>query len=452
MKGPLIIFLCFFSFLQVTLAQELQYESAQTGNPVIPGYYADPSIVEMDSAYYIYATTVSKFMEPIAWVSYNLENWTPHHLGIEGEHHFWAPSMIKGKDGKYYLFYTNGFDFKCHLYTGTSPIGPFEKYGKVEEGFDLEIFQDPNNGKVYGISSNPASRPRLVEFNNDPSSSGYLKEVVDEIGELKGDFFDYTEGSMIFYRSGWYYLMYSGGKCGDVTYNIRYARSRAIAGPYEQLADNQILAWDAEKDIYGPGHHSVLRLGDEYFICYHRQDKWEAPTCSERQVCIDKLEFTDNGQIKKVKPTHRGVDFSKVISNGSTKENRVSNLAFGKQVTASGNVRFHEPDDAVDDNYATYWSNGRSGKFTVDLGRIYEVHKVIPYFKYYDYYNLYKIEYSEDNVNWSMFFDQTQTAKKAAAPVRQKTVNARYIRITFVRGGEDSASLFELKVLGKWKK
>ncbi|MDZ7723282.1 MAG: family 43 glycosylhydrolase [candidate division KSB1 bacterium] len=425
--------------------QDFDYESAAAGNPLIPGYFADPSIVRMNKKFYIYATTVSKYMEPVVWVSEDLKHWEVHHLGITGEHRFWAPSVLKGRDGRYYLYYSSGFDFKCHLYIGESPLGPFKKYGKVEDGFDLQIFQDPVTGKVYGISSNPESRPRLVEFNSDPESADYLKNVIRVIGEPQGSFFDYTEGSMLLYRNGWYYLMYSGGKCGDVTYRIHYAKSRNIEGPYINAPDNPILKWMPEKDVFGPGHHSVLQLDDEYFICYHRQDKWAAPTCSERQVCVDKLEFDEQGWIKPVIPTHRGVDFTAYVDE---KEHALRNLAFQKMVTSSGNLVHHEPADAVDENFATFWQAGGSGHLSVDLENVYSIQKVQPFWGHYDYFILYKIEYSTDNRTWKVLVDRSVKAQLAAASVQHERIDARYIRVNVIRGGGAAATLYELKVWG----
>ncbi|MFW6227198.1 MAG: family 43 glycosylhydrolase, partial [Bacteroidota bacterium] len=168
----LIIILVFFLPVFSSLSQDVSWDSSQAGNPIVPGHFADPSLVEMDGKYYIYATTVSKFMEPMVWISEDLQRWEVQQLDITGKHLFWAPSMLKGDDGKYYLYYSSGFDFKCHLYVGETPTGPWDYKGKVEDGFDLQIYRDPNDGKVYGSSSDPSSRPRLVEFNSDVNNAG----------------------------------------------------------------------------------------------------------------------------------------------------------------------------------------------------------------------------------------------------------------------------------------
>jgi beta-xylosidase len=326
---------------------------------------------------------------------------------------------------------------------GETPFGPWEDAGKVEEGFDLQIFKDPTTGKVYGFSSDPQSRPRAVEFNNDPASQGYLRETKKE-ESIEGPFFDYTEGSFVHYRNGKYYLMYSGGKCGDVTYNIRYAVSDNVWGPYQDAPNNPILEKNKEQHVYGPGHHSVFEVDGQTYIAYHRQDFYNYPTCSQRQICIDKLEFDDNGRIKKVIPTHKGVDV------GLSGDKKRANIAFGKPVTSSGNAKGFEPEFAVDENFATRWMTGRnSGTFAVDLEQVYEISEIQPWFVYYDYFNLFKIEYSLDNQQWETYVDRTTKAEKAWKPIENKTVEARYVKISIIRGGPNAAALFELKVFGE---
>ena len=436
---PVLIFSSLFRFTSL-LSQDSSYFAPDNHNPVLPGFFADPSFVEMDGKYYIYATNVSKYMEPLVWVSDNLVDWEVKSLGITGEHLFWAPSVIKGANGRYYLYHTSGFDYKCHLYIGDSPTGPFEKYGMVEKGFDLQIFRDPTSGKIYGTSSDPQSRPRLVEFESDPKKDGYMTKVIKEASP-EGAFFDYTEGSFLLYRNGWYYLMYSGGKCNAETYKVNYARSRDIWGPYEDAYNNPILSSDPSKKIFGPGHHSIFQIDDEYFIVYHREDYYHYPTCSERQVCIDRMDFDGEGRIQKVIPTNKGVDFSKILPS---KSSSLTNVARGKKVSCGGITDSYNPEFAVDNNFATRWKGQRY--LSVDLEKEYSIQKIIPRFVYYDYFNLYKIFTSSDNVHWDLYFDQAETARKAYEPVIQKQVKARYIKIQFLRNEGTQAILAELKV------
>lgn len=71
-----------------------------------------------------------------------------------------------------------------------------------------------------------------------------------------------------------------------------------------------ILSKRQEKGIYGTGHNSVLQIPgkDEWYIVYHRFRRpnaikmgWAAGY--RREVCMDKLEFNEDGSIRPVTPT-----------------------------------------------------------------------------------------------------------------------------------------------------
>lgn len=75
-----------------------------------------------------------------------------------------------------------------------------------------------------------------------------------------------------------------------------------------------ILKKDTSKGIYGTGHNSVLQIPgrDEWYMVYHRFNYPKGITMGQaagynREVCIDKLEFNEDGTIKPVVPTHEGI-------------------------------------------------------------------------------------------------------------------------------------------------
>lgn len=43
-------------------------------------------------------------------------------------------------------------------------------------------------------------------------------------------------------------------------------------GPFTFADNNPILATNADETIHGPGHHSILKEGDDYYIVYHRHN------------------------------------------------------------------------------------------------------------------------------------------------------------------------------------
>ena len=115
----------------------------------------------------------------------------------------------------------------------------------------------------------------------------------------------YVEGPFMFLRNETYYFMWSEGNWGDDTYKVAYAMSEKATGPFKRIGT--IL--HSNKNIAtGAGHNSVINTPntDNWYIIYHRR-----PIPNEgrdhRVTCIDKLEFNQDGTIKQVKMTIKGV-------------------------------------------------------------------------------------------------------------------------------------------------
>ena len=60
-------------------AQKAAYNTPGAGNPILPGYFADPTIKKFGDTYYIYATTDGSgagFGPAQLWCSKDFKNWT----------------------------------------------------------------------------------------------------------------------------------------------------------------------------------------------------------------------------------------------------------------------------------------------------------------------------------------------------------------------------------------
>ena len=84
-----------------------------TGNPVFPGWYADPEGVIFGKDFWIYPTWSGTFDKQTffdAFSSPDLVHWTKHTHVLDttsvkwAKKALWAPSVI-GKDGKYFFFF-----------------------------------------------------------------------------------------------------------------------------------------------------------------------------------------------------------------------------------------------------------------------------------------------------------------------------------------------------------
>ena len=93
------------------------------GNPILPGYFADPTIKKFGDVYYIYATTDNEMLAsgaPTVWYSSDLKNWYNYIMEIPSLNsvnlrNFWAPDILEGNDGRYYLYFGN-CQAGCNIY------------------------------------------------------------------------------------------------------------------------------------------------------------------------------------------------------------------------------------------------------------------------------------------------------------------------------------------------
>ena len=95
----------------------------------------------------------------------------------------------------------------------------------------------------------------------------------------------------------------------EVLVTVAYGTAKSPLGPIQVASDPIVTLQDPELEIYGPAHNSVIcKPGtDEWYIVYHRinkhyLDKSLSPG-THREVCIDRLEFNEDGTIKRVKLT-----------------------------------------------------------------------------------------------------------------------------------------------------
>lgn len=125
--------------------------------------------------------------------------------------------------------------------------------------------------------------------------------------------------------------------------------------------------------MHGPGHHSILKEGDNYYIVYHRHDNPHSNRGFHRQLCIDKLEFNADGSIVPVEGTHSGVGaFAKSVLKSK-------NLAYGKPVKVSSYYDENFlPEYAVDDNNGTLWRPKTMGQEWIEID-LQKVERYVPF-------------------------------------------------------------------------
>lgn len=420
-------------------AQQKAYNALGAGNPVLPGYFADPTVKKFGDTYYIYATTDGNgggFGPSQVWSSKDFVNWSLQDMNWPTTHHYWAPDVTQAKDGKYYMYYCQPVEiFGAWASTPVGPWTPLLPPGEpVVRNFlvpnvitlDGQTFKD-DDGQMYmfwgtwGIYPNHGCGVGLL--NPDMKSFAKLAQIPNTVAK------EFFEAPFMFKRNGIYYLTYSSGRCEDDTYRVQYAVSKTgPMGPFVYGKNNPVLVTNADGTVHGPGHQSVLQQGNDFYLIYHRHNNPHSGGGYHRQVAADKLVFDKEGNIEKLVPSHNGIGFLAKNENPST------NLALGKKVTASSfyNDDF-KPEYAVDDNNGTLWkpkNNTSESWLTIDLGEVKKVKSVLTQFEYATWYYQYLIETSLDGAKWATYADQTKNTVHGSPMINLGDVKARYVRLT----------------------
>lgn len=314
------ILLCFVLFQLAACSQSKPVERA--GNPVFPGWYADPEGIIYQGEYWIFPTYSAKYEDQVfmdAFSSPDLVHWTKHARVIDtsgvkwAKKAMWAPAVLE-KDGKYYLFFGandvhEGEVGGIGVAVADKPEGPYKDLlGKplipdIHNGaqpIDQYVFKD-KDGSYYmyyggwGHCNVVKLKPDFTGL--EPFEDGTLYKEITPKG--------YVEGPFMFIKDGKYYFMWSEGGWTGPDYHVAYAIADSPFGPFERIGT--ILQQDTTL-ANGAGHHSVIKVPgeDKWYMVYHRRPIAEK-AANSRETCIDEMHFDASGKILPIKMTTEGV-------------------------------------------------------------------------------------------------------------------------------------------------
>ncbi|WP_437922076.1 family 43 glycosylhydrolase [Sphingobacterium sp. LRF_L2] len=433
------ILIVFLSSVGAYAQDVTRYDSPKTGNPIVPGYFADPTIKKIGDTYYLYATTDGNgggFGPSQVWTSKDFVNWAIQPMNWPNTHWYWAPDMTKGYDGRYYLYYSQPVELFGAV--SESPVGPWTSLVADDKAFvpnymipgvitlDGQTFTD-DDGKIYmfwgtwGIYPDHGCAVGLLR--EDMKSFERIELIPNTIAK------DYFEAPIMFKRHGVYYLLYSSGHCEDDTYRVQYVKSKVGPfGPYEYPKENPILVTNPDGTIHGPGHNGILEENGKIYIVYHRHNNPHSSGGFHRQVAADELLFDEDGNIQKIVPTHTGIGYLGKNTRPYT------DLAFGKHAVASSAYSDDfKADFAIDNNNGTLWraaNNEGEAWLQVDLGKSSSIGTVLLEMEYPTYAYQYRIEVSADGKQWQLFSDNSTNDRWASPIIAHGKSKARYVRLT----------------------
>jgi beta-xylosidase len=287
----------------------------RAANPFITSIYtADPSAhVWSDGRLYIYP---SRDMDPArgcdlmdhyhVFSTDNMVDWRDEgeilnssqiSWGRKEGGFMWAPDAAY-RNSTYYFYFPHPSDthwndsWKIGVATSTKPTSDFKDAGYIKGigGFamiDPAVFMDDDGTAYlyYGGGAHCAGvklKPDMTEIDGPPQPMTGLV--------------DFHEATWVFKRKGLYYLSYADNHPGNN--QMEYATSPNPLGPWTSRGV-YLEANDCDTT-----HGSVVEYKGQWYQFYHN--------CSIsgqgnlRSICVDKLEFNDDGSIKTVVQTKTG--------------------------------------------------------------------------------------------------------------------------------------------------
>lgn len=277
LRQTLILFFCSLSML-------VNGQSTTLVNPILTGFYPDPSIVKVGTDYYLVNSTFSYFPGIPVMHSKDLKNWKqignvidrPSQMDFMGERltrGLFAPAISYYK-GVYYVTCTDIDHDGNFVATATNPAGPWSNPVRVPEarGIDPSLYFDEGTDKAYIIYNSDAP-------DNKPLYSGHRTirmyeldyktlKVVGEEKQLVNGGVDlskkpvWIEAPHIMKRGDWHYLYAAEGGT-SVNHSEVILRSKDVWGPYVPYEGNPILT---QRDLPEDRPNAITSAGHGQFV------------------------------------------------------------------------------------------------------------------------------------------------------------------------------------------
>jgi alpha-N-arabinofuranosidase len=267
--------LCLSTSCYVAVAQSFK-------NPVIPGFYPDPSICRVGSDYYLVNSSFEYFPGVPIWHSTDMVHW--QQIGnilnrasqlplanCKPSNGIYAPTL-RYHNGTFYMVVTlvgGNMSYQNFYVTATNPAGPWSEPIKVDQnGIDPSLFWD-EDGKVY-FQSNRATKstdPRAIYQSEIDITTG--KRLSDIKTLWKGSGGSYVEGPHMYKKDGYYYLLTAEGGT-SYGHTVAIGRSTSVWGPFESCPHNPILTNRMSySQLQGTGHADIVQATDSSWWMVH---------------------------------------------------------------------------------------------------------------------------------------------------------------------------------------
>ena len=230
-------------------------------NPVLTGFYPDPSICAANGKYYLVTSTFYYFPGLPVFESEDLVHWRQignaisrpeqlDYLNCDISEGLWGPT-IRYHEGRFYIVNTLDVNGREHRYnfiiTAEDPAGPWSNAVIIEgaDGIDPSLFFD-DDGRVWFCDNHI---PEKLAFTAHKQI--ILRELDPATWQFKGpeyviwdgvhDYSLYMEAPHVYKIGDWYYLMTAEGGT-QTNHSVRFYRSHTLTGGYEPCPRNPVVS------------------------------------------------------------------------------------------------------------------------------------------------------------------------------------------------------------------
>ncbi len=314
-------------------------------NPIIEGFYPDPSICRVGNDYYLVNSSFAYFPGLPIFHSTDLVNWkqignamdrnTQFKIGdVQVSGGLFAPAMRYNK-GIFYIMCTNVSGGGNFIITAKNPAGPWSdpNFTPAVSGIDPSLFFD-DNGKVYITynSDPPDNKPlynghrtiRIIEYDIATQKTIGNNKIIVNGGTDISKHPIWIEGPHLYKINGWYYLMCAEGGTADQHSEVIF-RSKNVEGSFVSYKNNPILTQrnldtTRKNPITSTGHADLVQTPDgKWYAVFLGCRPYEGDYYNTgRETFMASVEWKDGWPI--IIPNRQEVKYQYPVPFNSTKK------------------------------------------------------------------------------------------------------------------------------------
>lgn len=307
-------------------------------NPVIKGFYPDPSVCYAEGKYYLVTSSFQYFQGVPLFESDDLVNWkqTGHVLTRKSQlpldyalssGGIFAPT-IRYNNGIFYMVTTNTTTAKNFYVTTKDIYGEWSEPIFVEQdGIDPSLYFEDGHAYFMSNGTDDEGNSGITQCEIDVSTG---KKLSPSKTIWKGSGGRYLESPHLYKIDGYYYIMAAEGGT-EYGHMITYARSQNIWGEYQGYSGNPVLTNRnlGGYQIQGVGHGDLIQKQStgEWFIVhlgFRQIDKWQPFHHLGRETFLTPVKF-ENGWFK---AGHNGTTVEEFEIQGDFIQTEKKNYSF----------------------------------------------------------------------------------------------------------------------------